>query len=102
MNENELRRRELLEQTRSLYKDSATVPAVHPRYNNIYKELYTEKNTTKKSSFTARLATALILFVLFATIDYNQLEIGNYGSELVVNVISTDINIDAITAWFRK
>lgn len=32
MNDSELRRRELLKQTRRLYQDSAAIPAVHPRY----------------------------------------------------------------------
>ena len=31
MNDSELRRRELLKQTRRLYQDSAAIPAVHPR-----------------------------------------------------------------------
>ena len=40
MNDSELRRRELLKQTRRLYQDSAAIPAVHPRYGHIYHELY--------------------------------------------------------------
>ena len=34
------RRQELLEQTRALYNDRRTIPAVHPRYANAYHYLY--------------------------------------------------------------
>lgn len=34
MNDAERRRQELLEQTRALYNDRRTIPAVHPRYAN--------------------------------------------------------------------
>ena len=40
MNESELRRRELLRQTRRLYNDHNEIPAVHPRYGSICSSLY--------------------------------------------------------------
>lgn len=40
MNDAERRRQELLEQTRALYNDRRTIPAVHPRYANAYHYLY--------------------------------------------------------------
>ncbi len=44
MNDSELRRRELLKQTRRLYQDSAAIPAVHPRYGHIYHMVYFSMN----------------------------------------------------------
>ena len=40
MNDAEMRRRELLRQTRKLYDEKPDIPAVHPRYGNIYHSLY--------------------------------------------------------------
>ena len=40
MNDSEMRRRELLRQTRKLYDDRRDIPAVHPRYGRIYHDLY--------------------------------------------------------------
>ena len=40
MNESELRRQELLRQTRKLYNDHNELPAVHPRYGRICSSLY--------------------------------------------------------------
>ncbi len=102
MNENEYRRKELLQQTRNLYKESREIPAVHPRHQNIYKDLYGTNTISKKSNFSARLGAALVLFVLFATADYNQLKIGDYSSELVVHIIESDVHMESVATWFTK
>ena len=51
MNDSEMRRRELLRQTRRLYDDKREIPAVHPRYGRIYHDLY-ENNTEEQEPFT--------------------------------------------------
>ena len=52
MNESERRRRELLRQTRKLYDENISLPAVHPRYGNIIHELYeTDEQAELKNSF---------------------------------------------------
>ena len=38
MNDAQLRRRELLRQTKQLYGERETVPPIHPRYGNLCKE----------------------------------------------------------------
>lgn len=50
MNETERRRKQLLEETRRKYVDSRTPPAVHPRYEAIYSDLY-EENSTRNDGF---------------------------------------------------
>ena len=50
MNDSEMRRRELLRQTRRLYDDKREIPAVHPRYGRIYHNLY-ENNTEEQEPY---------------------------------------------------
>lgn len=92
MTETERRRRELLEQTRSLYQDKSTAPAVHPRYGNAYKKLYGETEELEgNSSLWIRIALALICFVVFAGIDYTDQTILNYKPNEIVEVLSSNI-----------
>ena len=48
MNESEKRRKKLLEETRSLYSDWRTPPAVHPRYRAAYRRLYPGKRQKRE------------------------------------------------------
>ena len=50
MNESEKRRKKLLEETRSLYSDWRTPPAVHPRYRAAYRRLYPGEETEEGSA----------------------------------------------------
>ena len=81
MNDSELRRRELLKQTRRLYQDSAAIPAVHPRYGHIYHELYDTPDSREaehhSGSFFARLMLSVFLFLSFVYIEQNS-ETGRY------------------------
>ena len=61
MNETERRRKQLLEETRRKYVDSRTPPAVHPRYEAIYSDLY-EENSTRNDGFFFRTVIAVLLF----------------------------------------
>ena len=65
MNDSELRRRELLRQTRKLYDENQEVPAVHPRYANIYRSLYDgeEEHVPSGGSFYIRLAVGILCFI---------------------------------------
>ena len=63
MNESELRRRELLRQTRRLYNDHNEIPAVHPRYGSICSSLYGDGQADRQSE-TARSGSFLIRLVI--------------------------------------
>lgn len=82
MNDSELRRRELLKQTRRLYQDSAAIPAVHPRYGHIYHELYDTlipgKREHHSGSFFARLMLAVFLFFKLCLHRTEPSETGRY------------------------
>lgn len=91
MNDSELRRRELLKQTRRLYQDSAAIPAVHPRYGHIYHELYDTPDSGEgehhSGSFFARLMLAVFLFLSFVYIEQNHLKPADISSTQIVNEI---------------
>ena len=48
MNETEERRKELLRQARQMYDEDRFIPAVHPRYRNLYQDLYEPDENAKK------------------------------------------------------
>ena len=57
MNDAQLRRRELLRQTKQLYGERETVPPIHPRYGNLCKE-QDEGGEEAGGSFYMRLAVS--------------------------------------------
>ncbi|MFI3207724.1 MAG: hypothetical protein R3Y40_01180 [Eubacteriales bacterium] len=97
MTETEKRRIELLTKTRNLYNDKDKIPAIHPRYGNAYQTLYGNKYIQEEeketSTFSLRLFLALMIFVLYATVDYQGIAIGNIDSGEIAQVISQDIVI---------
>ncbi len=88
MNQTELRRKRLLEETSKLYSDQRP-PAVHPRYQNAYSELY-ETGNQSSGTFGFRLLICLILLICFAVMDYKEKTILNVNSIQVKNVVSDD------------
>ena len=89
MTETEKRRIELLQQTRRTYSEKYTPPAVHPRYQAVYRSLYkneAEEKTT--SSFMARLVIALLLFGAFFLANQKGLE----ETEIVANEIQQEFH----------
>lgn len=103
MTESAQRRQDLLSQTRRTYSDKSTIPAIHPRYGNIYHTLYetnTSKEETKHNSkhlFHIRVIIAILLFILYAGMDLQDITIGTYNSEQVVDAITE--NIQVVNVW---
>lgn len=94
MNEAEERRKELLRQTRQLYEDSR-IPAVHPRYQTMYRELYSSgEEELQGGSFVFRLAFAILLFVCYVWMDYAQVPVLNMNSDQIVTQIEKQLNLD--------
>ena len=96
MNESEKRRRQLLEQTRSLYTDQGIPPAVHPRYGSVYTDLYSSGEETGKGTFGIRVMLCLLLFAAFATMDYQGTQISSVGSEKIVEVVEYQPDIEEV------
>lgn len=98
MNQSEKRRKELLESTRALYRDSRIPPAVHPRYGNIYSDLYGEE--VPAGSFGLRVVLCCILFAAFVMMDYKDLKIAQVSSQMVTQTIESDSELAEV--WNEK
>ena len=85
MNESELRRQELLRQTRKLYNDHNELPAVHPRYG-----------TSSGGSFYVRLVIGILCFVFYVCLDQSQAEIAQVSSSAIAEQIGQDMDADAL------
>lgn len=99
MNDSALRRKQLLEETRKLYSDSESTPLIHPRFNvfrDYNGEVIADSEEQEVSSFKFRLVIAAIVFASFVTMDYYGYAIGNYDSNDVMEVISTEIDIEEV------
>ena len=103
MNDSEMRRRELLRQTRKLYDDRRDIPAVHPRYGRIYHDLYKngdEEQETPGGTFYIRLVIGILCFVCFVYMDQSKAEIAQVNSTSIVNQIEKEMDTNAIMeAW---
>lgn len=94
MNEQEIRRKELLRQTRKLYNERNDLPAVHPRYSGTYHSLYTEKGEEQPvsgSSFRIRVLIAVLCFVFYIYIDENQVNVADMDSALITEQIGKNL-----------
>ena len=72
-------------QTRALYNDRRTIPAVHPRYANAYHYLYGKSQEdinedTKGGTFGIRLFLCALMFAAFLTIDKQKQEVFHMSS----------------------
>ena len=72
------------------------IPAVHPRYRNIYRTLY-EEPAQPGSTFGFRLFFCLILFGLFLIADQEAVRLGSYDTEKAVKMISTDAAVPSFS-----
>lgn len=93
MNDSEIRRRKLLEQTRELYHDRRGVPAVHPRYKSAYSQIYEDETAVQTGTFGIRLFICILLFACFVSFDKNNTEFREVNSSRIVEEISGDLDI---------
>lgn len=103
MNDSEVRRRELLRQTRKLYDDKKEIPAVHPRYGGLYHDLYDKKEEEQYpqgGSFYIRLVVSILCFICFVYMDQSDASVAEVDSTAIVHQIEQDIDIETIQeAW---
>ncbi|MGF0032892.1 hypothetical protein ACQRBN_07980 [Bariatricus sp. SGI.154] len=94
MNDSEKRRRELLEQTRELYNERRSIPAVHPRYGTAYRQLYEEDQPmASPGTFGLRVFLCLLLFAAFVAMDKNGSEVMKVDSSRIVEEITYDLDV---------
>ncbi len=99
MNDAALRRKQLLEETRKLYRDTEATPLIHPRFhvfNDLNEETAAQSENSEVSSFKFRLVISALIFASFVTMDYYGYAIGDYDSNDVMEVISTEIDIEEV------
>lgn len=91
MTDSEKRRLELLHQTRMLYSDRHTPPAIHPRFHTTYADLYDkngrEHGNLVSSTLGIRIFIAVVLFAAFVAIDYKEAEYSEVSSTNIVQEI---------------
>lgn len=102
MNESEERRRQLLKQTKRLYNEDRFIPAVHPRYGHIYKDLYDEEETPPQNSFYFRLMLGIICFVCYVWIDYGEIKVASVSSNQIVHQIEKEMDLKEIKAVWKN
>lgn len=93
MTETEKRREKLLQDMRKAYSEKNNAPAVHPRYQFAYHSLYaaeSKESKEKKGTFVIRAVISVLLFVLFAAMDYREEKIGNIDSVQVIEAIQQE------------
>ena len=74
--------KKLLAQARNLYGSGRTSnPAIHPRCQGAYHQLYEKEEALPRSTFVLRVCVSLILFLIFAGIDYEKTSVGTYDSD---------------------
>ncbi len=88
MNESQERREELLRMSRQRW-GRGSIPAVHPRYQHVYRGLYGEPSSEGKagSSFFARIFISFLIFAMFAAADYTGEKIWKYTPAQIVSQI---------------
>lgn len=105
MNDSEMRRRELLRQTKKLYSERQDIPAVHPRYGRLYHDLYgSEEEGTGQSqgSFYLRLVIGILCFICFVYMDQSKAEVAKVNSTSIVNEIEKDMDVEAVKEVWKK
>ena len=105
MNDSEMRRRELLQQTRRLYNERRDIPAVHPRYGRIYHDLYKDSGEQQEQSggsFYLRLVIGILCFICFVYMDQSNAGVAKVNSTSIVNEIEKDIDMDTVREVWKN
>lgn len=94
MTDIEKRRLNLLAQTRSLYSEKNSPPAIHPRYQSAYLSLYgkeQEEQAISHNTFLIRVLISVLIFVLFFVMDYRKETIGTVDSQTIIQEVQRDL-----------
>lgn len=103
MNENAKRRQNLVLQMKKGNHFSSAVPAVHPRYERIYQDLYEQKpkSTMLEYSFPFRLFVAVLCFLLYLAVNTSNVETAQKYSSEITSTIQKNYDYKEIQEIFR-
>jgi hypothetical protein len=100
LTETEKRRIQLLDETRERFRDRREIPAVHPRYQAAYHELYDRMydgaDDRAVSTFGIRSFLCVITFIVFLIMNSEQIELLHMSSSDIVDEITTNLDIEAL------
>lgn len=97
MNEAEIRRKKLLEQTRKSYDDRHTPPVIHPRYRAAYKSVYREETETAAGgTFGIRFLICLVLFGMFVAMDIKGEKVADVSSDRIIEEIQSETELEGV------
>ncbi len=106
--ESEVRRRRLWEENRRRQRNTGMIiPAIHPRYGRLYRELYPDgleqsagngaedldKKENSRGSFTTRLILSTFLFLVFLYVSQNSVELQGISSHEIIEKIQENHDI---------
>lgn len=101
--ESEERRKELVRKSRTMSDKGGFIPAIHPRYSNLYNELYGEENDRKsKSTLGIRMLLGFAAFACYVWMDHAEVPVGNIYSSQIVNQIEKNIDMDDVKAVWKE
>ena len=82
-----------MEQTRELYSDRRSIPAIHPRYGMAYREIYGEDQIPVRGTLGLRAFLCFMLFAVFVTMKTQEKEVLNVDSYRIVEEITYDLDV---------
>ena len=94
MSDIEKRRTQLLQDTRKIYSDTYSPPAIHPRYQSAYSSLYGTEAQEKMPGikmFLVRCIVAILIFGVLFLLDYREEKIVNVCSQTIISEIQKDL-----------
>lgn len=93
MNESQERREELLRMSRQKWR-KGSIPAVHPRYQHVYRGLYGEHSSEENggSSFFARMFISFLIFGMFVAADYT-------GEKIWKSLVCGSFIVESVFGW---
>ena len=92
----EKQRMKLLDDTRERFRDSGKTPAVHPRYQAAYRQLYHDPDEVEISTLGIRSFLCVIIFVLFVIMDKEGETVMNVSSDQIVEQITSEFDISEV------
>ena len=101
MKDSEARRRQLLYETRNLYRDEKSTFAVHPRYRAAYQSLYPDEEIPK-SSLKFRIILSILCFVCYMAVYYGNIEIAHFDTDMIRQQISSQMQLYEISEVLKQ
>lgn len=102
MNDSEARRKQLLYETRNLYKDEATTPIIHPRYRASYASVSSNDDDFPKSSLKLRIILSILCFVCYMAVEYGNIEIAHFDGEIIREQIGSEMQLYEISEVLKQ